>query len=359
MSKKGWAAALESGLKMSGETGPAKELGWLMIAKYLPRCAEQEKRTLRSRVSSRFTNACQTSHSLKSALFVRAALAAYPAFRTLYAAPLDGYLDELLREAQENPSDALLERATRELWAAHATTERIERAAGELKAVVTEGGKSAEVVGLRAHRGALLLRLVADCVRHADKGSAMPSSLLDTIGAAMGRDAWRAGALRLLEAMVRAACWAVASSAKSLCQSLIRQPPSAELYDVLTAMEEELGASSHVHAHLAIVFNALKHPLPAEYADEAARLLETVIVRSGSLVDAAVLSCVCSAVCGAALRHRAQPATTLVYARIVAALLAHGHDTVPVPVHIARSLISSMGPSAERSRLQLMADAAC
>lgn len=42
----------------------------------------------------------------------------------------------------------------------------------------------------------------------------MPSSLLDTIGAAMGRDAWRAGALRLLEAMVRAACWAVASSAK-------------------------------------------------------------------------------------------------------------------------------------------------
>lgn len=35
MSKKGWAAALESGLKMSGETGPAKELGWLMIAKFV------------------------------------------------------------------------------------------------------------------------------------------------------------------------------------------------------------------------------------------------------------------------------------------------------------------------------------
>ncbi|GMS99578.1 hypothetical protein PENTCL1PPCAC_21753, partial [Pristionchus entomophagus] len=356
MSKKGWEAALESGLKMSGETGPEKEMGWLLVAKYLPRCSEQEKRTLRSRISSRFTNACQTSHSLCSSLFVRAALAAFPAFRTLYKAQLDGYLDELMREAQESSSDALLERATRELWATHATTERIEKAAAELRGVVTEFGKQVEVSGLRAHRGSLLLRLVADCVRHADRGSSVPCSLLDTLGAAVEKEPWQAEALRLLEAVVRAASWAIASNAKSLCQSLIRLPPSAELYDVLRALEETLGASSHLHAHLAIVFNALKHPLPVEYADEAARLLDTVFVRSGSLVDPAVLSCVCSAICSAALRYRSSGATTRVYGRLVAALLAHGHDTVPVPIHIARALVSSMSPCEERSRLQLMAD---
>ncbi|GMR52297.1 hypothetical protein PMAYCL1PPCAC_22492, partial [Pristionchus mayeri] len=361
--KKGWEAALESGLKMSGESGPEKELGWLMIAKYLPRCSEQEKRTLRSRVSSRFTNACHTSCSLPSSLFVRAALAAFPAFRTLYKAQLDAYLDQLLREAQESASSSdssLLEQATRELWATHATTERLEKAAAELRAIVYEAGKAVEVSGLRAARGRLLLRLVADCVRHADKGSCVPGSLLDTIGAAMEKEAWRADALRLLEAVVRAASWAVACNAKSLCQSLVRMSPSAELYEVLTALEETLGASSHIYAHLAIVFNGLSHPLPSAYADEAVRLLETVIVRSGWLVEPAVLSCVCSAVCSAALRYRTLGQSMMrVYGRLVAAFLSHGNDAVPVPVHIARALISWLAPCEERSRLQLVADAVC
>ncbi|GMT26511.1 hypothetical protein PFISCL1PPCAC_17808, partial [Pristionchus fissidentatus] len=359
MSKKGWESALESGLKMSGEMGPEKELGWLLIAKHLPRCSEQERRTLRSRISTRFTTACQTACSLKSAVFVRAALAAFPAFRTLYTAQLDEYLDRLLHEAQQSTADAVLERATRELWAAHATTERIAKAAAELRGVVCEYGKQLEVAGLRAHRGAMLMRLLADCVRHADRGSAVPAQLLDTLGLAMEAPVWRADALRLLQHVVRAASWAAASNAKTLCQSLIRMPPSAELYGVLTAMEETLGASSHIHAHLAIIFNALKHPLPSDYADEAALLLETVFVRSGALIDPAVLSCVCSAVCAAALRYRNSPATTLVYSRLVAALLSHGNDSVPVPVHIARSLISVMPQCAERSRLQLLSDAAC
>lgn len=43
MSKKGWEAALESGLKMSGETGAQKELGWLMIAKWVCLFIQKEK----------------------------------------------------------------------------------------------------------------------------------------------------------------------------------------------------------------------------------------------------------------------------------------------------------------------------
>ncbi|WKX90523.1 hypothetical protein Q1695_009399 [Nippostrongylus brasiliensis] len=345
-----------------------KSGGWLLMAKFLERCGSQCLRAAQSRLAKKLVDV-KNEPTLYSGVFLRQLLIRNPQIGNLHAEIVHSIILSFI-DMTVSTGDSLLRKLCIELYSIRygCDVQMSERLLVTLSAAINNrllsdaermsvlNLKSLGISSYRVELCRLLFDLYSSALCFAKPGQyALRDAVMNVLDEGINNPYLRGAALNALCSICSNGGSAVLPLIHRIILLLISklESPSSDLYDAIAHLCRIYGTGTALYRYFFVVFESMKHPLDdQDYGVAAGRLLSAILDTSAFLIKPEVLLSVQRKICEEALNN---PSSSI-YCGVLASFLSSCHELVPVPVQIARTVMSRCVDGTCQSALRALCD---
>ncbi|WKX90520.1 hypothetical protein Q1695_009399 [Nippostrongylus brasiliensis] len=351
-----------------------KSGGWLLMAKFLERCGSQCLRAAQSRLAKKLVDV-KNEPTLYSGVFLRQLLIRNPQIGNLHAEIVHSIILSFI-DMTVSTGDSLLRKLCIELYSIRygCDVQMSERLLVTLSAAINNrllsdaermsvlNLKSLGISSYRVELCRLLFDLYSSALCFAKPGQyALRDAVMNVLDEGINNPYLRGAALNALCSICSNGGSAVLPLIHRIILLLISklESPSSDLYDAIAHLCRIYGTGTALYRYFFVVFESMKHPLDdqvrfhiLDYGVAAGRLLSAILDTSAFLIKPEVLLSVQRKICEEALNN---PSSSI-YCGVLASFLSSCHELVPVPVQIARTVMSRCVDGTCQSALRALCD---
>ncbi|CAI4230223.1 unnamed protein product [Auanema sp. JU1783] len=344
-----------------------RSVGWLILEKILRTVNPGVLRKFQARLGKRLPD-ISANPDLCSGIFVRQLLIKNPQIGDLQSSSIDKIIFDLLDYAILNEDDDYRRLAIDMFAIRHGSSETekiVKTIEGSLKNTLISPEERLDMLPLgclgakevRERFINYLLELFSVSISAAKRGSKLNrDSIFSMFEKTLADSISYASALKAISSFCLIGKSSVLPYIPRIVSMLIVHlaQPVTELFETLLTISEAFGASSTLYKHFFVIFSSLKRPLCSQDSSRAAvALLSSIIRTSAAIMKAEVLISVQRTILEEVMRSD----NIMVYEKLLEAFLANSHESVPVPVHVIRNLVSSKRKNSSSYFLSTLCDA--